>query len=96
MVHSVQAVATGSDGQEPGAHQGLMGGWQAVHPLIGFVDVLTVWALCLWKERECLVWFGFSLNRLRHYLTLLSLTNAIPIASPLPQGPANPSASSVI
>lgn len=60
MVHSVQAVATGSDGQEPGAQQGLMGGWQAMHPLIGFVDVLTVLVLCLWKERECLVWFFFK------------------------------------
>lgn len=27
---------------------------------------------------------SLSLNRLRHYLTLLSLTNAIPIASPPP------------
>lgn len=44
MVHSVQAVAMGSDSQEPGA-EGLMG-WPAIHPLISFVDILVLLTLC--------------------------------------------------
>lgn len=45
MVHSVQAAATGSDGQEPGT-RGLTG-WQAMRPLTGVGDILIVLALCL-------------------------------------------------